>query len=70
MKNKIIDWPKYKRRYLIEIVNNPKALEKIRELRKLKENKDITLLCHCRNVGDRCHRYLIRDMIESQTEAA
>jgi uncharacterized protein DUF488 len=36
----------------------------------LRQNKDITLLCHCHNVGDRCHRYLIRDMIESQTEAA
>lgn len=70
MKDKIIDWPEYKRRFLIEIVNNLKALEKIRGLKKLRKNKDITLLCHCHNVGDRCHRYLIRDMIESQTEAA
>jgi uncharacterized protein YeaO (DUF488 family) len=70
MKDKIIDWNEYKRRYLIEIINNPKALEKIQELRHLSKNKDITLLCHCYNVGDRCHRYLIRDIIESQTEAA
>jgi uncharacterized protein YeaO (DUF488 family) len=39
MKDKIIDWSEYKRRFLIEIVNNPKALEKIRELRKLKEKR-------------------------------
>jgi uncharacterized protein YeaO (DUF488 family) len=70
MKDKIIVWPEYKRRFLIEIVNNPEALEKIRELRQLRQNKDITLLCHCHNVGDRCYRYFIRDMIESQTEAA
>ena len=70
MKDKIIEWPEYKRRFLIEIVNNLEASEKVRELRQLSKNKDITLLCHCHNVGDRCHRYLIRDMIESQTEAA
>jgi len=70
MKDKIIDWNEYKKRFLIEIINNPKALEKIQELRQLSRNKDITLLCHCYNVGNHCHRYLIRDMIESQTEAA
>ena len=70
MKNKIIDWNEYKRRYLIEIINNPKALEKIQELRHLRNNKNITLLCHCYNVVDHCHRYLIRDLIVSYTEAA
>jgi uncharacterized protein YeaO (DUF488 family) len=70
IKDKIIGWSEYKRRFLIEIINNPKALEKIQELRRLSKNKDITLLCHCYNVGDHCHRYLIRDMIESPTEAA
>jgi uncharacterized protein YeaO (DUF488 family) len=70
MKDKIIDWHEYKRRFLIEIINNPEALEKIHELRQLSKNKDVTLLCYCYNVGDHCHRYLIRDMIKSQTEAA
>jgi uncharacterized protein YeaO (DUF488 family) len=70
MKDKIIDWNEYKKRYLIEIINNPKALEKIQELRRLSKSKDITLLCHCYSMGDHCHRYLIRDIIESQTEAA
>jgi uncharacterized protein YeaO (DUF488 family) len=70
MKDRIIDWPEYKRRFLIEIVNSSEALEKIQELRLLSKNKDITLLCHCHNVGDHCHRYLIKDMIQSPTEAA
>lgn len=70
MKDKAIDWHEYKRRFLIEIINNPEALDKIQELKQLSKNKDVTLLCHCYNVGDHCHRYLIRDMIKSQTEAA
>jgi len=70
MRDKIIDWHEYKRRFLIEIINNPKALDKIQELRQLSKNKDVTMLCHCYNVGDHCHRYLIRDIIKSQTEAA
>ena len=37
MKDKIIEWPEYKRRFLIEIVNNLEALEKIRELRQLSQ---------------------------------
>jgi uncharacterized protein YeaO (DUF488 family) len=70
MKEKAIDWHEYKRRFIIEIINNPEALDKIQELRQLSKNKDVTLLCHCYNVGNHCHRYLIRDMIKSQTEAA
>lgn len=68
--SKTIDWPEYKRRFLIKIINNTEALNKIREPRQLSKNKDVTLLCHCYNVGDRCHRYLIKDMIESSTEVA
>lgn len=70
MRDKIIDWHEYKRRFLIEIINNPEVLDKIQELRQLSKNKDVTMLCHCYNVGDYCHRYLIRDIIKSQTEAA
>ena len=70
MKDKIIDWHEYKRLFLIKIINNPEASDKIRDLRQLSKNKDVTLLCHCHNVGDHCHRYLIRDMIKIQTEAA
>jgi uncharacterized protein YeaO (DUF488 family) len=70
IKDKKMDWPGYKRRFIFEIINNPKALNKIQELRQLSKNRDITLLCHCYNVGDQCHRYLIRDMIESPTAAA
>jgi uncharacterized protein YeaO (DUF488 family) len=70
MKEKAIAWNEYKRRFIIEIINNPEALDKIQELRQLSKNKDVTLLCHCYNMGNHCHRYLIRDMIKSQTEAA
>jgi len=70
MKDKIIDWHEYKRLFLTKIINNPEASDKIRDLRQLSKNKDVTLLCHCHNVGDHCHRYLIRDMIKIQTEAA
>lgn len=69
MKDKIIDWTEYKRRFLSEITNNSEAMNRIQELRQLIIRSNVTLLCHCYNVGDHCHRYLIKDMVEAATSA-
>lgn len=67
MKDKKIDWTEYKKRYLIEMKSTI-AQERIRELKQLvKDGKDITLLCYCDSavVGDHCHRYIIKNLVEN-----
>lgn len=67
MKDKKNDWIEYKKRFLIEMKSTD-AQERIRGLEQLvKDGKDITLICYCDSavVGDYCHRYIIKNLVEN-----
>jgi len=49
-------------RYAEQITSNPKLLNKLKEIKKLSEEKDVYLYCYC---GESlCHRFILMDMIE------
>ena len=58
-----IDWEEYTRRFRKEILSNPKALAKLREIKKLAKEKDVRLICYEKNPP--CHRFVLMDLINS-----
>jgi uncharacterized protein YeaO (DUF488 family) len=58
-----IDWAEYERRFRKEILNNPKAMAKLKEIKKLAEEKDVRLICYEKNPP--CHRFILIDLINS-----
>lgn len=58
-----IDWAEYERRFREEILNNPKAVAKLKEIKKLAEEKDVRLICYEKNPP--CHRFILIDLINS-----
>ena len=58
-----IDWNEYTRRFRKEILSNPKALAKLKEVKKLAEDKDVRLICYEKNPP--CHRFILVDLINS-----
>lgn len=38
----------------------------LRLVAKLAEKRDVTLLCHCAEEAEECHRFLLRDLIEGE----
>lgn len=62
-----LTWAEYRKRYLEEMRSQG---ERIRQLAdRLRAGETVTLLCSsaCTN-GDRCHRALLRDLIEAELE--
>lgn len=55
-----IDWAEYERRFREEILSNP-AVAKLREIKKLAEEKDVRLICYEKNPP--CHRFILIDMV-------
>ena len=53
----------YEKRFREEMLANPKALEKLREIKKLAETKDVRLICYEKNPP--CHRFILIDLINS-----
>jgi uncharacterized protein YeaO (DUF488 family) len=58
-----INWATFSRLFL-KTVKSQK--DKIMELASLAGKQDITLLCTCHD-GNRCHRKLLKELIEKQT---
>jgi len=58
-----IDWAAYERRFRKEILNSPKAVAKLKEIKKLAEEKDVRLICYEKNPP--CHRFILIDLINS-----
>jgi uncharacterized protein YeaO (DUF488 family) len=59
---KIISWPEYERRFREELESQKKK-EKMRELwSKLKQGKNICLVCFCPK-SDRCHRRIVGEYL-------
>lgn len=57
-----ITWEEYERRFRDEILNNPQAIEKMREVKQLSEDKDVYLVCH--ETEYPCHRYVLMNLIQ------
>lgn len=54
----------YKPKFIDQINNDPRALEKLNEIINLdKEGKSIALVCFCKD-EDICHRSIIADMLK------
>jgi len=58
-----IDWTEYERRFREEILGNPKAVAKLKEIKKLAKTKDVRLICYEKNPP--CHRFILIDLINS-----
>jgi len=56
-----ITWNQYRKRFIPEIKNNPKAIQALKML-KSGHYDVVTLLCHCPDERY-CHRSLIKEMI-------
>lgn len=52
----------YAPRFLKEMLGNPQAMDKLRELERLSREKDVLIACYCPNADD-CHRSLIMRII-------
>jgi len=55
-----IGWAEYERRFRKEILSKPEAVEKLREIKKLAEEKDVRLICYEKNLP--CHRFILLDL--------
>ena len=58
-----IDWAEYERRFRAEVSNNPRAVAKLKEIKKLAEEKNVRLICYEKNPP--CHRFILIDLINS-----
>jgi uncharacterized protein YeaO (DUF488 family) len=63
---KKIDWPEYKKRFYIEMENNPKSQNALDYLSNY-DGGIVTLLCHCKDENF-CHRILVKDTILNRTK--
>ena len=59
-----LTWNKFKESFLVELANSFDSQEAIQALGDESKVSDITLLCYERT-GMRCHRHLVKDVIES-----
>jgi uncharacterized protein YeaO (DUF488 family) len=52
----------FENRYRREIVSKPEVIDKLKEIRKLAETKDVFLYCYCGKTP--CHRFILMDIIQ------
>jgi len=52
----------YEERFKREILSNPKAMAKLREIKELAKNRDVRLICYEKNPP--CHRFILMKLIE------
>lgn len=56
-----IKWTEYIVRFRKEILNNVKAVDKLREIRELAQYKEVYLFCYEKNPP--CHRFILVNLI-------
>ena len=73
-----VDWKTYTRRYKAEmfqqggvdqynkVIRNHGQKFTLRLIKKLAESRPVTLLCHCAEEEEHCHRHLLKEMILSK----
>ena len=52
----------FEERYRKKVTSNPEILHKLREMKKLSEEKDVYLYCYCGKKP--CHRFILLDIIK------
>jgi len=52
----------FENRYRKEIESKPDVIDKLKEIRKLAEKKDVVLYCYCGKKP--CHRFILINMIQ------
>ena len=60
-KDEAISWQLYEESFRQQILENPKAMQKLREIAELSKTKDVRLICYEKNPP--CHRFILIDMI-------
>jgi len=58
---------KYRKHFIKEIMSNQKAIEKMREIKKLAETKDVYLICYEKDAS-KCHRTILIELINKLEE--
>ena len=53
----------YERRFRKEILSNPKAIARLREIKKLTEHQDVRLICYEKKPP--CHRFILIDLVDT-----
>ena len=56
----------YEERFRREILSNPKATAKLREIKELAKNRRVRLICYEKNPP--CHRFILMKLIEEVEE--
>ena len=56
-------------RYLQQIQGDPAAMEKLQEIKKEAESKDVYLVCVCSR-EKQCHRFLLIEIISSENKGS
>jgi len=61
-------WKKtnFENRFRKEIELKPEVINKLKEIKKLAEDKDVYLYCYCGKYP--CHRFILMDMIKNLVE--
>jgi len=52
----------FERRYKEQVSSNPNLINRLKEIKKLAEEKDVYLYCYCGSFP--CHRFILMEMIE------
>ncbi len=66
-KGESIGWAEFRRRYLAEFESDAEKAEALAGLKKIVKQEDgraVTLFCSCK--GERCHRFLIQEMLKAR----
>mgnify|MGYP001186605444 CR=1 FL=1 len=58
-----IDWTQYALRFTLEMKRRPDSIKSIARLRECAKGSIVTVLCSCKNES-RCHRTLLKDLVE------
>ena len=61
-RKKAWDQTNFENRYKEKITSNPKIIKKLKEIKKLSEEKDVYLYCYCGKPI--CHRFILMDIIK------
>ena len=56
-----LDWDYFTACFKVEILNNPKAIKRLQELKMLAKSQDVYLYCYEKNPP--CHRFILMDII-------
>lgn len=74
LKSGVEDWGKQYREEMLgndvtekknPLIRNAGQKFTLRLIKKLAKKQNITLMCHCPEDEERCHRFLLRDLIKS-----